>query len=101
MRQELTLTQRTLADALKLDVALVRRWETGEEFPTKGYCAAMEGLRKNPPPKVPKKGATPMQVLADPKFFALVRKLIAHPKLRAEVDKLSAEYPDPLDTPPT
>ena len=47
-----------VADALKLDVAQVRRWETGEEFPTKANCESMEGLRKNPPVKVPKKGET-------------------------------------------
>lgn len=99
LRSELNLTQRALAEALRLDVAQVRRWETEEEFPTKAQCEAMEAVRKNPPPKVPKRGATPMQVLGDPKFFALLRKLIAHPKLRAEVDRLAAEYPDPLDAP--
>ena len=46
---------------------------------------------------MPKKGATPMQVLADPKFFALMRKLLAHPKLRAETEKLAGDYPDPAE----
>lgn len=97
LRKELGVTQRQLADALKIDVDLVRDWEKEESFPTKAHCEAMEKLRANPPPKVPKNSASPMQVLGDPKFFALVRKLLSHPKLRAEVEKLSAEYSDPLD----
>ncbi len=95
LRKDLGLTQRQLADALKIDVDVVRTWEKEEAFPTKAHCEAMEKLRVNPPPKVSKSAATPMQVLSDPKFFALVRKLLAHPKLRAEADKLAAEYPDP------
>ncbi len=97
LRSELGLSQRQFADALKIDVARVRAWESDEEFPTKAWCDAMEKLRANPPPKVPKKGATPMQVLADPKFFALMRKLLAHPKLRAETEKLAGDYPDPAE----
>ena len=30
-------------------------------------------------------------------FFALVRKLLTHSTLRAAVEKLAAEFPDPLD----
>ena len=74
----------------------MRAGETSEGFATKAHCEAMERLRANPPPK-PAKGASPMQLLADPKFMLLVRKLMAHPKLRAEVEKLAAEHPDPLD----
>lgn len=94
LRKDLGMTQRQLADALKVDVEVARSWEKEESFPTKAHCDAMEKLRANPPPKV-SKGATPMQVLSDPKFFALVRKLLAHPKLRAEAEKLAGEYPDP------
>jgi len=96
LRKELGITQRALAEALKIEVAEVRAWETSEGFATKAHCEAMERLRANPPPK-PAKGASPMQLLADPKFMLLVRKLMAHPKLRAEVEKLAAEHPDPLD----
>jgi transcriptional regulator with XRE-family HTH domain len=97
LRKDLGVTQRQLADALKLDVDVVRAWEKEDAFPTKAHCEAMAKLRANPPPKVPKNSASPMQVLSDPRFFALVRKLLAHPKLRAETDKLAAEYPDPAD----
>ena len=96
LRKELGITQRALAEALKLDVAEVRAWESAEGFATKAHCEAMEGLRANPPPKA-KKNPSPMQLLADPKFMLLVRKLLAQPKLRAEVERLAAEHPDPLD----
>ncbi|MFO0608295.1 MAG: helix-turn-helix transcriptional regulator [Polyangiales bacterium] len=97
LRKDLGLTQRQLAEALKLDPATVRAWETEALFPTKAHCDAMAALRANPPPKPSKKNATPFQVLADPSFFALLRKLVAHPRLRAEVERLAAEHPDPLD----
>jgi transcriptional regulator with XRE-family HTH domain len=96
LRKELGITQRALAEALKIEVAEVRAWEASEGFATKAHCGAMERLRTNPPPK-PAKSASPMQLLADPKFMLLVRKLMAHPKLRAEVERLAAEHPDPLD----
>jgi transcriptional regulator with XRE-family HTH domain len=97
LRKDLGLTQRDLAEALRVDVALVRDWESGEQFATKAHCDAMEKLRESPPPKRPKKATTPMQTLADPAFWALQRKLLAHPALRAACEKLAAEHPDPLD----
>ena len=96
LRKELGITQRTMAEALKVDVAEVRAWEASEAFATKAHCEAMAKLRTNPPPK-PTKNASPLQLLADPKFMLLVRKLLAHPRLRAETEKLAAEHPDPLD----
>jgi hypothetical protein len=38
-----------------------------------------------------------MAVLSDPAFFALLRKLVAHPGLRAECLRLAAEVPDPAE----
>ena len=38
---------------------------------------------------------TPMQVLADPETWRILRKLIAHADFRAQVHKLAADYPDP------
>lgn len=97
LRKDLNLTQRQLAEALKLDVAVVRAWEAEEEFPTKALCEAMAKLRASPPPRIPKNNPTPFQLLADPKFFLLLRKLVAHPRLRAETEKLASEYPDPIE----
>ena len=97
LRKELGITQRALAEALKIDVAEVRGWEASEGFATKAHCEAMARLRTNPPPK-PTKNASPLQLLADPKFLLLLRKLLAHPKLRADAEKLAADHPDPLET---
>jgi len=38
-----------------------------------------------------------MQVLAEPATWELFRKIAAHKKLRDEVQKLAASYPDPKD----
>ena len=97
LRKELGLTQRQLAEALKIEVEVVREWEREEHFPTRAHCDAMAAFRKNPPVKAPAGAASPMQVLADPKFYALLRKLLQHGKLRAEVEKLAATYLDPLE----
>lgn len=99
LRKELNLTQRAVAEALEIDVALVREWETSEQFPTKAHCAQLEGLRKNPPAPKSKKTRTPMQMLADAKLWELHRKLIAHPALFAACEKLAAEYDDPAEPP--
>jgi|JI8StandDraft_1071087.scaffolds.fasta_scaffold110600_2 transcriptional regulator with XRE-family HTH domain len=97
LRRTLNLTQRQLAEALDLDVDLVRQWEREALFPTKAHCAAMEKLRQNPPPRPAKGAVPPMAVLSDPAFFALLRKLVAHPGLRAECLRLAAEVPDPAE----
>lgn len=100
VRRATGMTQKELAEALEVEVGLVRDWEKGERFPTKAHCDAMEALRANPPPR--KKGAaarerSPMELLGDPGFFTLVRKLLAHATLRAQVEKLAGEFADPLD----
>jgi hypothetical protein len=38
-----------------------------------------------------------MKQLGDPLLWELVRKLLVHKKLRDEVTKLAAGYPDPAD----
>ncbi len=101
LRTELKCTAKELAAALGVDQPTVMKWETGELFPTKKYCDAMEGLRAKGPSAIPKKakGAAPnpFAVLADPTMFELLRKIVAHKKLRDEVTKLAASYPDPND----
>lgn len=97
LRKELACTAKELAQALDLDQATVLAWEKGDLFPTKPYVDRMESLRKKGPAAIPKKakGQDPMKVLADPALWELVRKLAANKKLRDEVTKLAAAYPDP------
>ena len=96
LRKQVGITQRVLAECLDVDVALVRSWELGEAFPTRAHCAAMEKVRTSPPPKKAR-AASPLELLGDPAFLAVLRKLMADPKLRAEVERLAASVPDPLD----
>lgn len=97
LRKAISFTQRDLAEALKLEVELVRGWEKGETFPTRASVLAMQALRENPPRKAPKRAASVWQLLGDPGFMSLVRKLLHDPKLRAEVERLAKDTPDPLD----
>lgn len=101
LREELRCTARELAAALGIEQATVLAWESGELFPTKRHCAQMEALRQKGPSAIPKKakGAQPsvMKVLGDPQLWELLRKLLAHKKLRDEVSKLAQSYPDPAD----
>lgn len=99
LRKELSCTAKDLALALGIEQATVLAWEKGDLFPTKPFIDKMEGLRKTGPAAIPKKakGDAPMKVLADPALWELVRKLVAHKKLRDDVTKLAANYDDPKD----
>ena len=99
LRKELQCTAKELAAALDLEQATVLAWEKGEQFPTKRYVDRMESLRAKGPSSIPRKakGSSPMQALADPAVWELVRKIAAHKKLRDEVAKLAAAYADPAD----
>lgn len=97
LRKELACTAKELAQALGLEQATVLAWERGELFPTKPYIDKMKALRTRGPSSIPKKakGPDPMQVLADPACWELFRKILANKKLRDDVQKLAASYPDP------
>jgi hypothetical protein len=61
----------------------------------------MMALKEKGPGSVPKKarGAAPppLRVLADPALWEIVRKVVAHKKLRDEVAKLASTYADPAE----
>ena len=99
LRKELVCTAKELAQALGIEQATVLAWEKGDLFPTKAFVDKMELLRSRRPAIIPTKakGAEPMKVLADPALWGLVRKLVAHKKLRDEVLKLAAPYADPAE----
>jgi transcriptional regulator with XRE-family HTH domain len=99
LRKDLGCTAKELAQAIGIEQATVLAWEKGELFPTKPFIDKMNALRTRGPASIPKKsrGDAPMKVLADPALWELVRKLVAHKKLRDEVVKLASSYPDPKD----
>jgi transcriptional regulator with XRE-family HTH domain len=99
LRKELACTAKELAGALDLDQATVLAWERGDLFPTKPFIDKMAALRARGPGAIPRKakGTDPMKGLADPDVWRLVRKLLAHRKLRDEVVRLAEKFPDPAD----
>lgn len=97
LRKELQCTAKELAAALGVDQATVLGWEKGELFPTKQFVDKMNALRAKGPSSIPKKSKSvdPMQVMSDPAFWTLVRKIAAHKKLRDDAMKLAEAYGDP------
>jgi transcriptional regulator with XRE-family HTH domain len=97
LRKDLACTAKELAQALGIEQSTVLAWEKGDLFPTKAFVDKMAALRARGPAAIPKKakGAEPMKVLADPALWEVVRKIVAHKKLRDEVLKLAAPYADP------
>jgi transcriptional regulator with XRE-family HTH domain len=102
LRKDLACTAKELAQAMGIEQATVLAWEKGDLFPTKQYIDKMTQLRTRGPAAIPKKarGDAPMKVLADPALWELVRKIVAHKKLRDEVTKLASTYADPKDETP-
>ncbi len=99
LRKGLACTAKELAAALGVEQKTVMAWESGELFATKQFIDKMKALQAKGPSSIPKKakGEAPMKVLGDPAVWQLVRKLVAHKKLRDDVIKLAAAYTDPLD----
>lgn len=95
-RLALKCTARELAAALEVEPSTVAAWERGDMFPTKQYVEKMQEFLAAGPAAIPKKakGADPLDALRDPDVWSLIRKLLAHPKLRAEVQKLADKYED-------
>ena len=98
LRKELACTAKELAQAIGTEQGAVLAWEKRELFPTKQYIDKMGQLRARGPAVIPKNalGDGPTKVLADPGLWELVRKLVAHKKLRDEVAKLASNA-DPKD----
>ena len=92
IRKRLKLTARDLGADLGVGSETILAWERGESFPTKKHVEALRQLDAEGPKPRAKPEAEPWQSLA---FWALVRKLVAHPDLRAKVEKLAADYEDP------
>jgi transcriptional regulator with XRE-family HTH domain len=105
LRQELRCTARELAAALGLEQETVLSWERGDLFPTKRFVDKMSQLRARGPDAIPRRAkgqakkaaGSPLELLASPEVWLLVRKLLAHEELRAAVSKLAEAYPDPAE----
>jgi len=107
LRQDLKLSARQLASAIKAAAEDVWAWESGERFPTKRFVLRMLALRKKGGAAKAQTSLRPeradsdlptgaMRALADPMLWQVVRKLLAHPKLLSQVTELASEFPDPV-----
>ncbi|MGH7436700.1 MAG: helix-turn-helix domain-containing protein [Polyangiaceae bacterium] len=100
LRKELSCTAKELAATLGVEQKDVLAWEKAELFPTKAFVDKMEALRAKGPGAVARKvkgTVDQVKALADPQLWEVVRKVAAHKKLRDEVVKLAAAYPDPAE----
>lgn len=88
--------------ALGVPLAEIQSWEAGDRFPTKRWITRMESLRAqgpdgvvHHPPKASPSELSPIEQLNNPEVWRLLRKLLAHPQLFAEVVRVAAAYEDP------
>jgi transcriptional regulator with XRE-family HTH domain len=98
LRKELGCTARDLATTLGIEQREVLAWEAGQLFPTKRFVEQMKVLREKGPSAVVKsvkgKAVAPTDRLADPAFWAVVKKLALHPALYDQVSKLADKFDD-------
>ncbi len=104
IRKELGCTAKELASALGVEPEVLTAWEQGEAFATKQWIDRLEKLRAAGPSSIarrPRKGQakSPMERLADPAIWSVVRKLLQHPELFAEVSRLAERFDDPAEPP--
>lgn len=101
LRRELSCTARELADSIHVEQEVVLAWEREETFPTKAHVRELEKLRAAGPKAIVRKskrakaGRTPIELFSDPGWFSLLRKLMTHPELLAETERLAERYEDP------
>lgn len=100
----LGLGARQLGAKLGVDAATVQAWTREEQFPTKRHVDAMRALQSHRSKEEEdgeagdgnsERGEPLFEALADPAMWTLLRKVLAYPKLRQEVEKAAAKYRDP------
>ena len=97
----LGISTRQLAAKLDVPPPVVLAWQKEELYPTKRHVEAMRALenraaQESRPILAEGAAAVPVE-LSDPAFWKLIRKLIAYPTLRDEVEKTAASYRDPAE----
>lgn len=86
-----------------MDATSIVRWEAGDLFPTKRHVDRLLELAKAGPAAIPRRGRSAkapigLDLLADPRLWSVVRKLLAHPDLMAQVEKLADAFTDPTSS---
>jgi transcriptional regulator with XRE-family HTH domain len=98
IRESLACSLGELASAVGVEVKTILAWEAGDQFPTKRHADRLTALAKEGPSAIKrsrsKRPPTGTDLLADPRFWTVVRKLATNPEFFTAVEKMSAEYED-------
>jgi transcriptional regulator with XRE-family HTH domain len=96
LREELGCSLGELAQAVGVDAKTLIAWESGDLFPTKRHVSRLEAVRRGGPEAVRRPKAAPvasgLELLSDPRLWAIVTKLVQDAKFFAEVEKLAERY---------
>lgn len=100
LRQELGCSLGELSATLEVDVKTLLAWEAGDLFPTKKHVDRLLELKETGGSGLVRRGRRPkpasgLDALEDPRLWAIVKKLAAHPDFLIEVEKLATRYGDP------
>ena len=93
LRAELGCSIGELAQAVGVEPRMLLAWEAGDLFPTKRHVGKLEAARKAGPGALRTQKAVPaptgIDVLEDPRLWAVVKRLVTDPKFLDEVEKLA------------
>lgn len=96
IREALACSMGELAAAVGVDVKTLLSWESGDQFPTKRHSDRLAALEKEGPGAIKRKRSSKTPegpaLLADPRFWTVVRKLAVHADLFEKVEKLAQGY---------
>ena len=96
IREALACSMGELAAAVGVEVKTLLAWESGDQFPTKRHADRLVALEKEGPSSIKrfgsKKPPAGPDLLADPRFWTVVRKLATNTDFFAAVEKLSKTY---------
>lgn len=99
LRDALGCSVGELAATVGVDVKTVLGWESGDLFPTKRHADRLKQLEREGPTAIkrraPRRIASGLDLLAEPRFWTVVRKLVTHPELFSKVEKLAETYEEP------
>jgi transcriptional regulator with XRE-family HTH domain len=97
IREALACSLGQLAAAVGVDVKTLLAWESGDQFPTKRHADRLKALEAEGPSaikKSSKSAPTGPDLLADPRFWSVVRKLATNRDFFAAVAQMAERYED-------
>lgn len=100
LREQLGCSVGELAKAVGVDTRDILGWESGATFPTKKHADKLRKLAEQGQGAIPRRQKpapeSPYGALADARVWKILRKLLAHPTLLREVERMAEQYDDPV-----